>query len=131
MKRHLPLLALAPLLTGCVLAAGAAAGYVVSQKVLPNNVHMAQVALDVEEVWPSVKETVSFYQEPGSEPSVQEFPRRIEAKIDGANVTVEVEAIDVDRSTVRVSAEKYLGMGKDNATASKVMSGILDRLDKR
>jgi hypothetical protein len=128
MKLCLTLLALAPLFSSCFVAAAGAAGYVVSQQVLPNNVHLAQVALDVDQVWPSVKETVSFYQEPGSEPSVQDFPRTIHAKIDGAKVTIEVEAIDLDRTTIRVSAEKYLS--KDDATASEVMSGILDRLQK-
>lgn len=127
MKHHLSLLALAPLFSSCLVAA-AGAGYVVSQQVLPNNVHVSQVSLDVERVWPSVKETVSFYQEPGSEPTVQDFPRTIHAKVDGAKVTVEVEAIDIDRTTIRVTAEKYLS--KDNATAAEVMNGILERLDK-
>jgi hypothetical protein len=130
MKKLFPLLALAPLLSGCFVAAAAGAGYVVSQQVLPNNVHMSQVALDVEQVWPSVKETVSFYQEPGSEPTVQDFPRTIHARIDGAKVTVEVEAIDLDRTTIRVSAEKYSGLTTDNATAAELMSGILERLEK-
>lgn len=127
MKHTLSLLALAPLFTSCLVAA-AGAGYVVSQQVLPNNVHVSQVSLDVERVWPSVKETISFYQEPGSEPSVQDFPRTIHAKVDGAKVTVEVEAIDIDRTTIRVTAEKYLS--KDNATAAEVMNGILERLEK-
>lgn len=130
MKHFLPLLALAPLFSSCLLAAagaGAAAGYVINQQVLPGNVHQAQVALDVDRVWPSVQETVSFYQEPGSQPSVQDFPRTVLARVDGAKVTVEVEAIDIDRTTIRVTADKYLG--KDNSTASKVLQGILDRLE--
>lgn len=131
MKRLLALLAFAPLFSGCFLAAAAGAGYVVSQQVLPNHVHVAQVALDVDQVWPSVKETVGFYQEPGSEPTVQDSPRTIHAKVDGAKVTIEVEAIDLDRTTIRVSAEKYSGLSKDNATAAEVMSGILERLEKR
>lgn len=128
MKHPLLLLALAPLFSGCFLAAAAGAGFIVSQQVLPNDVHVTQVSLDVEKVWPSVKETIGFYQEPGSEPTVQDFPRTIHAKVDGAKVTIEVEAIDVDSTTIRVSAEKYLT--KDNATAEQVMSGILERLKK-
>ena len=131
MKRTLSLLALAPLFTSCLVAAAGAAGaagFVVSQQVLPNNIHLAQVALDVDEVWPSVKETVTFYQEPGTEPSVQDFPRSVKARVNGAKVTVEVEAIDIDRTTIRVTADKYLG--KDNATASEVLNGILTRLEK-
>jgi hypothetical protein len=128
MKLHLPLLALLPLASGCIVAAAAGAGYVVSQQVLPNHVHVAQVAYDVEHVWPSVKETLGFYQAPGSEFTVQDFPRSVKTTVDGAKVIVEVEAIDLDRTTIRVSAEKYLT--KDNATAQQVMSGILERLEK-
>ena len=128
MKLHLPLLALLPLASSCVVAAAAGAGYVVSQQVLPNNVHVAQVAYDVDHVWPSVKETMGVFQEPGSALSVQDFPRTVKTTVDGAKVTVEVEALDLDRTTIRVSAEKYLT--KDNATAQQVMSGILERLAK-
>ena len=134
MKRTLlpiAFLALAPLVSSCaaaVVGAAVGAGYIISQKVTPNNVHVAQVALNVDKVWPSVKETVAFYQEPGSEPTVQDFPRTIHAKVDGAKVTVEVEAEDIDRTTIRVTAEKYLG--KDDATAADVMNGILERLQK-
>ena len=124
----LPFLAL-PLLSGCVLVAGAGVGYVVSQKVLPNDVHVAQVALDVEQVWPSARETVGFYVDPGTEAVVQEFPRQIEAKIDGARVRVEVEAHDLDRTLVRVHAEKFFA--NDDATAQRVMDAILDRLADR
>ena len=131
MKRTLTFVALATLLSSCAVAAvGAAvgAGYVISQKVTPNNVHVAQVALDVEKVWPSVKETIGFYQDAGSEPSVQDFPRTVHAKVNGSKVTVDVEAIDIDRTQLRVSAEKYLG--KDDATATKVMNAIVERLNK-
>ena len=127
MKHPLLLLALAPLFSGCFLAA-AGAGFIVSQQVLPNDVHVTQVALDVEKVWPSVKETAGIWQEPGSEPTVQDYPRTIHAKVDGSKVTIEVEAIDVDRTTIRVSAEKYLS--KDSATAAQVMNSIVDRLQK-
>ena len=117
------------LASGCIgLFAGAGAGYLVSQQVLPNDVHMSQVAIDVDQVWPSVQETLSFYQDPGTELLVQEFPRVITAKVDGAKVIVEVEAHDIEQTTVRVHAEKYLG--KDNATAAEVMDGIVERLGK-
>jgi hypothetical protein len=89
---------------------------------------VAQVALDVDQVWPSVKETLGFYQEPGSELAVQDFPRTVHARVDGAKVVVYVEAIDIDRTTIRVSAEKYLT--QNSATASEVMEGILERLQR-
>ena len=125
----LPLFLLPLLATGCVaLMAGAGVGYVVSQEVLPNDVHVSQVALDVDTVWPSVKETMTFYQDPGTELAIQDFPRAITAKVDGAKTVVEVEAQDIDRTTIRVQADKYLG--KDNATAALVMDGIIKHLGK-
>jgi len=130
MNRLLLLLAPLPLLSGCFLvAAGAAgtAGYVVSQQV-SNHVHTAQVAFDVEQVWPSVKETMGFLQEPGSDATVQDFPRVVNGRVDGAKVRVEVEALDLDMTTIRVTADKY--MTKDNATARDVLDQLLRRLDK-
>ena len=130
MKRLLLALMPLPFLSGCFLvAAGAAgtAGYVVSQQV-SNHVHTAQVAFDVDHVWPSVKETMGFLQEPGSEATVQDFPRVVNGRVDGAKVRVEVEALDIDRTTIRVSAEKFLG--KDNATAEDVMNQLILRLGK-
>ena len=130
MKRLLFALLPLPLLSGCFLvAAGAAgtAGYVVSQQV-SNHVHTAQVAFDVDHVWPSVKETMGFLQEPGSEATVQDFPRVVNGRVDGAKVRVEIEALDLDQTMIRVSAEKFLG--KDNATAEDVMNQLLTRLGK-
>jgi hypothetical protein len=115
--------------SGCAgLLVGAGAGYLISTKVLPNDVHVSTFALDIDKVWPSVKETMSFYQDPGTELSVQDFPRVITAKVDGASVIVEVEALDIDQTTVRVQAEKYLS--KDNATATEVMEAITERVQK-
>src|SRR5262245_64620315 len=96
MKRHLAFLLAPFLVTGCAAVAAAGAGFIIAQQVLPNNVHVSQVALDVDRVWPSVKETVSYFQEPGSDPTVQESPREIRAKVDGAKVLVEVSALDMD-----------------------------------
>jgi len=112
--------------TACVAAVGAAAGYVVYTQVLPNNVHVAQVSIDVDKAWPSVKETLTFFQSPGTELTIHDFPRTIEANVEGSKVLVAVEADDIDRTTIRVTAEKYLA--KDDTTASEVMSRILDRL---
>ncbi len=121
---------LAPiLLAGCApLVVGVGAGYIVSQQVLPNDVHVTQVALDVDKVWPSVKETMGFYQDPGTELGIQDFPRAITARVDGSKVLVEVEALDIERTSIRVQAEKYLS--RDNATAGEVMNALLERLGK-
>jgi hypothetical protein len=128
MKRLLPFLVAAPFLSGCALVAAGAVGagaYVVSQK---DDAYVSEVPYDVDHVWPSVQETMGFLQEPGSQPLVQEFPRAVDAKVSGAKVRVEVEAMDIDRTTIRVSAEKYLA--KDEATAEDVIDQILKRLGK-
>lgn len=130
MKLRLTLLALAPLLAcspGCFLAAAAGAGFIVSNQV-QNGTRVAEVKLDVDHVWPSVKETMGFFQEPGSSPTVQDFPRSVTGRVNGATVLVVVEAIDIDRTTIRVSAEKFMNLTKDEGTANYVMQGILDRL---
>jgi hypothetical protein len=124
-------LTLASLVSSCaaaVVGAAAAGGYVISQKVLPGNIHTAQVALDVDQVWPNVKETIGFFQEPGSAPTVQDYPRSVQAKVDGAKVQVDVDALDIDRTTIRVSADRTLS--KDDATAEMVLQKILKRLDE-
>ena len=115
-----------PLLPGCALVAGAGVGYVVYEKALNDSVHEAQVKDDVERVWASVQETMEILVDPKTEPVVHDFPRTIEAKVDGADVEVEVETYDLERTVIRVRADKYLG--RDESTASVVMNKILDRL---
>jgi hypothetical protein len=115
-----------PFLSGCVLAAGAGVGYVVYEKALNDNVHEAQVKDEVDHVWASVQETMGILIDPKTELKVHTFPRTIEAKVDGAAVRVEVETYDVQRTIIRVRAEKLLG--HDSGTASVVINKILDRL---
>ena len=127
----LELLALLPLCaSGCLaaVAGGAAAGFILSNEV-QNKVRVAQVALDVDDVWPSVTETMRIYQSPGGEIGVQDAPSRtIHAQVSGADVLVEVDALDLGRTTIRVTATKYLV--KDGSTADEVMNGILEHLGK-
>ena len=107
-KLHLPavLLGAALLCSGCVaVAAGAVGGYVVYQKVLPNEIHEAQVSEDVTGVWTRTQEAVSFLTEPGTDMVVTATPRKIEAKVDGADVVVEVDAVDLDRTLIRANLE--------------------------
>ena len=115
-------------LSSCVLLAGAGVGYVVSQEVLPNSVHEAQVTDDVERVWASAKETFEIMLDPKAEMTITENPRRIQGKVDNADVTLEVEAHDIDRTIIRVTAEKYLA--NDAHTAEEVMNNLLARLMK-
>ncbi len=115
-----------PFLSGCALVAGAGVGYVVYEKALNDSVHEAQVKDDVDTVWASVQETMGFLIDPKTELTVRTFPRSIQARVDGADVVVEVETYDIDRTIIRVRAEKYLT--HDGATSNEVMKAILDRL---
>lgn len=118
---------LLPLLSGCIaVAAGAGVGYLVSKEVLPNDVHSAQVRVDVEEVWSISKETLGFMVDPKSTVESQTNPRVARAKVDGADVRVEVEAYDIDRTIIKVQAERALA--HDSQTAESVLSRILDRI---
>jgi hypothetical protein len=118
---------LLPLLSGCIaVAAGAGVGYLVSKEVLPNDVHSAQVRVDVEEVWSISKETLGFMVDPKSTVESQTNPRVARAKVDGADVRLEVEAYDIDRTIIKVQAERALA--HDSATAESVLNRILDRI---
>ena len=130
--RRLPLLLLVlllPLGSGCVgLVAGAGVGFLISQQVLPNDVHVAQIRMEAHRAWPGVTEALSFFVDPGEELVVQDYPRVARAKVGGAKVTVEVEAHDENVTLVRVGAERYFTA--DNDTAETVMRKILERLSR-
>ena len=99
----------------------------VSQQVLPNNVHVAQVRVDADKAWPSVLETLSFFVDPGTELQMQDYPRIARAEVGNAKVTVEVEAYDLNLTLIRVHAERYFT--NDNETAETLMRKILERLE--
>ena len=108
--------------TACILAVGAGAGYLVSQEVLPNQVHQAQVKLDVESVWAQAQTTVREMKV--GEFSITYYPRRIETTVDQAEVEVIVEAYDLNRTIIKVHAERYLT--SNDEIAEKVLNRILD-----
>lgn len=114
--------------SGCIVAAAAGAGYLVSREVLPDEVHTAQVNDDAERVFLVAQETLGFLIEPGTEVTTQQFPRVAKGKVDGADVTITIEAFDLDRTTIKVQAEKPLR--HDGATANEVLNRILDRLKR-
>ena len=115
-------------LSGCLLVAGAGVGYVVSQQVLPNDVHVSEIADDVDTVWKSVRQSMQILVDPGHELDINNMPRSIVCRVDGSAVSVAVEAYDIDRTTVRVQAQKYLA--SDNKTAAEVMDTILRHLQE-
>jgi hypothetical protein len=111
-------------LPSCLLVAGGAAGYVVSQEVLPGNVHTSQVLVDVETTWASAQETMRNKAEDGIKTT--DYPRRIECVVAGANVEVQVEAYDLNRTLIRVKASRFLSA--DNDVAKLVLNKIVDDL---
>jgi len=102
----LPLLLLLPLVgTGCAAVLGVGAGVVISQDMLDSNTFVAQLDEDVDVAWAMAKASLG---------KQSEIPIRVDddvrgaiATIDGAEVTVSVEAYDLNRCRLIVSARKY------------------------
>ena len=127
--RFLTLLFLAPLLHGCVaVAAGAGAGYLIHREVTDES-HSVQVQMDVDAVWASVRETLAIDADLNFEVEVADFPRVAKTRIDGADVRVEVEAYDIDRTLVRVRAARF-DIANDGPLAERTLNRILDRLEE-
>jgi hypothetical protein len=97
---------LLPLLgASCAAVLGVGAGVVISQDMLDANTFVAQLNEDVDVAWATVKASLG---------QQSEIPIRIDndvrgaiATIDGAEVTVSVEAYDLERCRLVVSARKY------------------------
>jgi len=130
MKRNpLPLLLLlaATLSTAsCLAIAGVGVGYIISREELANSSFEAQVKDDVENVWPAALEAFEILRDPRSEATITEDLRRIVGQVDYADVTIDIEAHDIERTIIRVSAESYGTADRD--TAQDVLDRILDRL---
>ncbi len=103
-------LSLAALLSGssCVLVAGAGAGYVISREITADKLYSIDVKVDVDEVWPATRESLEILHDLNTELRFTEQPRVGFAIVDGAEVTVEVLAIDLDHARVRIRARKPL-----------------------
>lgn len=114
-------------LSSCDLLVGGAAGYAVSQEVLPNEVHTSLELVDVQTAWASAQETMRDRAEDGIETT--DYPRRIECEVAGADVEVEVEAYDLNRTLIRVRARRYFL--EDDDVARMVLNYILDDLGLR
>jgi hypothetical protein len=125
MRTPLLLLALAPLFTGCAAVAVGAAAVIVSQDVLDNNVYVATLDRNADQVWNSAK--VALNHASLKPIDVQDDVKRATADIDDAKVTVSVETYDFNRSTLRVSAKKF---GVNNGEIAKmVYDKILHEID--
>ncbi len=118
---------LAPL-SGCLAAAvGAGAGVLVAREMSGTDVYSSLVRLDVEEVWFVAKDVFGILSSVPLE--VEDFPRTLFGKVDGAQVTIEVLAYDLGRTTIKVRAKK-LGFS-DGSTAERVLNTLLARLAER
>ncbi len=114
-----------PLGSSCAgLIAGTAAGIVLSKEATDNHSYVSRVPGDVHEVWATVKTTISDTSTTLVE--VDEGLRSVKGTIDGATVVVSVEAFDIDRTQLRVHAERYYM--NDGDTAAWVMDKLLTRL---
>ncbi len=111
------------LLVGAGAAAGA--GFLISREVT-DDVHSAHVNDDVDHVWTTTQETLRILTDVGAETTVTQTPRVIHTEVGGASVEVTVQAYDLDRTLVKVRAEKYLQ--SDDVTADEVLDKILARL---
>jgi hypothetical protein len=133
MRKSDPLLALAltlpTLLGGCAAAAVVGVGLgavVISQELTDSNVYVTHLSMNVNEVWPTAK---IFLADQSLELiETDEQARIAKARIDGANVTVAVEAYDVDKTLMRVSAKRY-GVN-DGDMARIITERITRRLDQ-
>lgn len=113
-------------LSGCLALGVGAAAVIVSQEVLDNNIYVATLDRDANEVWASTK--VALNHASLKPIDVQDDVRQAVADIDDAKVTVNVETYDLNRSTLRVSAKKY---GVNNGEIAKmVYDKILHELEK-
>lgn len=120
------LLGLLLLTPGCILIAGAGAGYVISREISPADVYTAELKADVDHVWEATRETLEILADLHAEPEFTASPRTGKAKIDGSLVFVEVEAYDIDHTILRVKAEKV--MVSDGRVAEMVQRKIIERL---
>lgn len=128
MSARLSALLLLPLaLSGCAVLVPVGAGVLISQQALEDSVYILQVKTDSKQTWTSVKTTLSHLSLKPIE--TDDAAHKAIADIDGAKVTVGVDAYDLDQSTIKVAATKY-GMA-NGATASMVKDRILSDLEHK
>ena len=114
--------------TSCGVVAGAGIGYVISREVLEGPVHQTYFDLEEEQVWALSCESLEILHDVGSELVVDDAQRRVTTEVNGAVVTLRVEANDYQRTLVQVTAEDPLS--SDLETGSLVMQNIIDRVQR-
>jgi hypothetical protein len=114
-------------LSGCLVAA-AGVGVVASEQMLDNNVYACHVNMDAKQVWDITKK---FLADQSTDLIQWDDATRVaKANIDSSAVMVSVEAFDVDKSVVHVSAKKYLATVNDGDMARIVSERLLRRIEQ-
>ncbi len=111
-----------PFTAGC-LAAGVVGGVVLSQELLDNNTYVSHLNLDTRDAWPTVKTCLADWSLEVIE--VDDNARIAKAEIDGSKIVVAVEAYDLNKSVMKVSARKF---GVSNGEMAQL---ITERLHSR
>ena len=119
-------LALLPL-HGCLLAA-AGVGVVASEQILDNNVYASHVDMDAKQVWGISKKFLADQSKELIE--YDDATRVAKAKIDDSSVTVSVEAWDVDKCVLHVSAKKFLSTINDGDMARIISERLMRRIEE-
>ena len=114
-------------LSGCLVAA-AGVGVVASEQMLDNNVYAAHVNKDAKQVWDISKK---FLADQSTDLIEWDDASRVaKANIDSSRVTVSVEAYDIDKCVLHVSAKKYLATVNDGDMARIVSERLLRRIEQ-
>jgi len=115
-----------PLLGGCVIAAGAGIGYVLSERALKDGSLEARVQDEVKPVWDVARESMGILIDPASELKIQLNPRIVSGTINLDCFEVEVQAYDFKDTLIIVRSDALIGIERRR----KVLNYILERLSK-
>ncbi|MFT7668237.1 MAG: hypothetical protein ACI8X5_000926 [Planctomycetota bacterium] len=104
-KALISILALPFLLPSCAAVLGVGAGVAISQDMSDSNAWTAQLPEDIDIAWATAK--ASLGKQSLIPIRIDDDRRAAVASIDGAEVTMTVEAFDINRCRLRISARKY------------------------
>ncbi len=125
--RNTLLIALLALPLSSCLVAGAAAGVVIGSEMMDNRAYVSHVDKDAKVVWNTAKDFLAA--ESAELIEFDDQTRIAKAKLDDRNVTVTVEAFDLDKSVLTVTAKKFMSTVNDGEYAKVVMERLHRRLN--
>lgn len=126
MRNTLLIALLALPLSSCIVA-GAAAGVVLGSEMMDNRAYVSHVDKDAKLVWNTAKDFLAA--ESAELIEFDDQTRIAKAKLDDRNVTVTVEAFDLDKSVLTVTAKKFMSTVNDGEYAKVIMERLHRRLD--